>query len=220
MEEKVISIVDISPEILSVAVYQRMSAIPADLRHLPEKTLRNKLKPSIEQVQLKNQFHEEMNRAKNSKKKMVMKRVFANIYKKDFFYENVLYDHLLLAWITTPVISLELKIQAALSLVTDRFEELVNMDINTTKNVKVDGEWTAVSEVCPRKASVLVSVIKLLSDRHMGLAIQKQVTLNVNEPSTLEGEKSELDMDKVNIRLKELEEKLGETRITVLPDID
>jgi len=220
MEEKAISISDISPEILSSAVYQRMVAIPTDLRRLPEKTLRNKLKPSIEQVQLKNQFHEEMKRAKNSKKKMVMKRVFANIYKKDFFYENVLYDHLLLAWVTTPVIDLELKIQAALSLVTDRFEELVSMDINTTKNVKVDGVWTAVSEVCPKKASVLVSVIKLLSDRHMGLAIQKQVTLNVNEPSTLEGEQAELDMDKVNTRLKELEEKLGETRVTILPDID
>ena len=169
-------------------------------------------------MQFKQQFHEELAIAKERNKKMVTKRTYAGVYKRDYFYERVLYNHLLMAWVTAPLVDLDLKISAALLLGADRYEELVNMDINTTKRIKnEDNEWITIKEIDPKKAMVLVTVMKHLTDRHLGLAVQKQVTVNVTEPSLKDGDKAELDMDKVNERLKELEEKLGEAKISVLP---
>jgi len=209
---------DFEGDLLSPVLKERMAAIPIELRQKSEKELRIKLNPSMDQVQLKQQFHKELKIAKERNRKMVMKRVYDGTYKKDFFYENVLFNHLLMAWVTTPVVELELKISAALSLAADRFEELVNMDINTKKRIKNENdEWIMVEEIDPKKAMVLVTVIKHLADRHMGLSVQKQVTLNVSEPSLKDGDKAELDMEKVNSRLRELEEKLGETSVAILP---
>jgi len=206
------------PDLLSPVLKLRLSEIPMELRRESEKWLRNKLKPSLDQVQFKEQFHKELKLAKERNRKMVIKRIYNGTYKKDFFYENVLYNHLLMAWVTTPLVELEMKISAALSVGVDRFEELVNMDITTSKRIKDENdEWVTVKEIDPKKAMVLVTVMKHLADRHMGLSVQKQVTLNVNEPSLKEGDRSELNMEKVNTRLKELEEKLGEASVEVLP---
>jgi len=205
-------------ELLTPVVKKMILAIPENLRKKTEKQLRGRLVPSIEQMQFKQKFHEEFTAAKERNSKMIMTRVYNKIYKKDYFYENVLHNHLLMAWVTTPLVDLDLKISAALLLGADRYEELVNMDITTTKRIKgVDNEWIMITEVDPKKAMVLVTVMKHLADRHMGLAVQKQVTVNVTEPSLKEGDRAELNMDKVNERLKELEEKLGETNISVLP---
>ena len=199
-------------------VKENLLKIPGKLRQKSEKELRNKLKPTFDQVQFKEKFHAELKVAKERNKKMVMKRVYDNLYKKDFFYENVLFNHLLMAWVTAPLVSLEMKISAALSIGAERFEELVNMDINSVRRIKNENdEWIMINEVDPKKAMVLVTVMKHLADRHMGLAVQKQVTVNVNEPSLKDGDRAELNMDKVNIRLKELEEKLGEASVEVLP---
>jgi hypothetical protein len=209
---------DFEPELLSPVLKLRLSEIPMDLRRESEKWLRKKLKPSIDQVQFKEQFHKELKIAKERNRKMVIKRIYNGTYKKDFFYENVLYNHLLMAWVTTPLVELEMKISAALSMGADRFEELVSMDITTTRRIKnEDDEWVMIEEIDPKKAMVLVTVMKHLADRHMGLSVQKQVTLNVTEPSLRDGDRSELNMEKVNHRLKELEEKLGEASVEVLP---
>ena len=126
-----------------------------------------------------------------------------------------------MAWVTAPLVPLEMKISAALSIGAERFEELVNMDITTTRRIKnEDDEWVMIQEVDPKKAMVLVTVMKHLADRHMGLAVQKQVNVNISEPNLKDGERADLNMDKVNERLKELEEKLGEASVEVLPPAD
>jgi hypothetical protein len=212
---------DFDGDILTPVVKEKILDIPVELNKKSEKQLRGRLKPSTEEMQFKQQFHEEFNIAKERNKKMVMTRVYGGVYKRDYFYERVLNNHLLMAWVTTPLADLDLKISAALLLGADRFEELINMDITTSKRIKDENnEWTTIKEVDPKKAMVLVSVMKYLADRHLGLAVQKQVTVNINEPSLKDGDKAELNMDKVNERLRELEEKLGETNISVLPAED
>ena len=208
-------------EFFTPVVKDNLLKIPAELRHKSEKDLRKKLNPTFDQVQFKEKFHAELKVAKERNKKMVMKRVYENLYKKDFFYENVLLNHLLMAWVTAPLVPLEMKISAALSIGAERFEELVNMDITTTRRIKnEDDEWVMIQEVDPKKAMVLVTVMKHLADRHMGLAVQKQVNVNISEPNLKDGERADLNMDKVNERLKELEEKLGEASVEVLPPAD
>ena len=212
---------DFEGELLTPVVKERFLDIPEDLKRKSEKQLRKDLAPSIEEMQFKQRFHDEFNLAKERNRKMVMKRVYDGIYKKDYFYENVLFNHLLMAWVTAPLVDLDQKISAALWLGADRYEELVNMDITTTRRMKDENdEWILVKEVDPKKAMVLVTVMKHLADRHMGLAVQKQVTVNINEPKMGEGDKAELNMEKVNEKLKELEDKLGETDISVLPKED
>ena len=212
---------DFEGELLTPVVKERFLAIPDDLKKSTERSLRRKLAPSVEEMQFKQRFHNEFKIAKERNRKMVMKRVYEGIYKKDYFYENVLFNHLLMAWITAPLVDLEQKISAALWLGADRYEELVNMDITTTKRIKNENdEWILVKEIDPKKAMVLVTVMKHLADRHMGLAVQKQVTVNINEPRVGEGDKAELNMEKVNEKLKELEDKLGEANISVLPAED
>jgi hypothetical protein len=212
---------DFEGELLTPVVKERYLAIPEKLKRSSEKQLRRKLAPSVEEMQFKQRFHREFKIAQERNRKMVMKKVYDGIYRKDYFYENVLFNHLLMAWVTAPLVDLDQKISAALWLGADRYDELVNMDITTTKRIKNENdEWVMIQEVDPKKAMVLVTVMKHLADRHMGLAVQKQVTVNINEPSIADGDKAELNMDKVNERLKELEDKLGETSISVLPAED
>ena len=85
-----------------------------------------------------------------------------------------------------------------------RYADLINMSINKYK----DGEPT--NEVDPKKASVLLAVIKNLEDRSMGSALQRQISVSTKEPSGKE-DKAALDMTAVNKRLKELELQLGES---------
>ena len=215
------SLSNFEPELFPTVFKQRLDAIPEDLRRSSEKELRIQLNPTMDQMQFKQSFHRELKIAKERNRKMVMKRVYEGTYKKDYFYDTVVHNHLLMAWVTTPVVELELKISAALSLGAERFEELVNMDITTSRRIKnEDDEWVMIKEIDPKKAMVLVTVMKHLADRHMGLAVQKQVTVNVNEPNLKEGDRAELDMEKVNSRLRELEEKLGEATVEVLPPAD
>ena len=61
--------------------------------------------------------------------------------------------------------------------------------------------------MCPKKAAVLLQVIKNLEDRIKGTAIQRQVNVNASEPT--KKTKSELDMSEVERKLMELEKQLG-----------
>lgn len=136
-------------------------------------------------------------------------RVYEGKVSKSYFYDKILANHEKMAWITSPLDSYEDKSKAALDMVTQRYEDLINMDIMTTKKRKVGDEWEEYREVCPRKATVLLQVIKNLEDRIKGTAIQRQVNVNTTEPR--QKSKAELDMNEVNNRIIELESRLKDS---------
>lgn len=190
---------------------RHIEQIPQELLELSEKDLRKKINPSLKLYEVKRAFWEELYLAQEQNREMRMWRVYDGKFSKQYFYDKVIKNFYKLAWIIQPLNSYEDKTKAALDKITERYEELIGMDINVRKKVKTeDGTYDWVTEVDPKKAALLLAVIKNLEDRVKGTAIQRNVTATIDGPSK---KTRHVDMDKVDDRLKELEEKLGMKRI-------
>lgn len=194
-------------------VKDAIESIPQELYSLSEEALRVRVKPTLKLYEVKRAFWEELLLAQERGASMRNWRVYDGKVSKAYFYDKILTDPLKMAWITSPLDSYEDKSKAALDMVTQRYEDLINMDITTTKKRKVGDEWEEYSEVCPKKAMVLLQVIKNLEDRIKGTAVQRQVNVHTKEPRNKT--KAELNMDEVNNRLRELEEQLGSATMEV-----
>ena len=193
--------------IFTEVLLRRIQEIPQEYRDSSELTLRKLANPDLHLYELKRSFWKEMERVDREGGRFIATNVYVDLTSKAYFYESVLRKPKKLAWILSPMVKYEIKTKAILDKLTDRYDELVNMEITTTKRKKnADGEWEEYKEVDPRKAMVLLQVIKNVEDRVNGLAIQKQITISTSEPSE---KRASLDMGAVNERLKELEEKLG-----------
>ena len=193
--------------IFTDALLQRIQEIPKEYTEKSELELRKMVNPTVQLYEIKRSFWKEMDKVDATGNRFVATNVYTDLMSKASFYDFIK-NPKKLAWVLSPMVKYELKTKAILDKLTDRYEELVNMEITTTKRKKnSDGEWEEYEEVDPRKALVLLQVIKNVEDRVKGLAIQKQITIKATEPNT--GSAS-LDMNTVNEKLKELEEKLGD----------
>jgi hypothetical protein len=196
--------------VYSSALEKAISEIPDDIRYMSEERLRNKIQPTLKLYEVKRAFWEELTEAQQRGKKMRMWRIHQNLCNKEYFY-RIIRDPNKMAWIISPLVHYEDKTKAALDAVSERYEELINMDITTTKRIKnADGQYELVTETDPKKALVLLQVIKNLEDRIKGTAVQRQLSVHTDRPRDAEGSGTgALDMDAVNDRLKELESQLG-----------
>lgn len=177
--------------------------------NMSEKELDDHVKPSLVLYQLKLSFHDRTIEAQAAGKRVAVSAICRNICSENYFKDRIMTDPGMLAWMLRPVVKYEDKTFAALSKATKRYEDLIDMDITVTKRKKVDDEWVEYQDVCPKKALVLLSVIKNLEDRVKGTAIQRQI--NISTPGPKAGSGAVLDMDAVESKLKELESKLGGT---------
>lgn len=186
---------------------RHIEQIPQELLELSERDLRKKLNPSLKLYEVKRAFWEELYRAQEENREMRMWRVYDGKFSKQYFYDKVIKDFYKLAWIISPLNSYEEKTKAALDKISERYEELIGMEITTRRKVKTeDGSFDWITEVDPKKAALLLAVIKNLEDRVKGTAIQRNVTANIEAPK----DKSvSVSMDRLDDRLKELEEQLG-----------
>jgi len=196
--------------VYSDKIKECIEAIPDHIRSMDEEELRKEIDPNIKLYQVKRSFWEEITRVQGSGKRMIVAKVYNNIMGKEYFYDMIKDAHKM-AWIINPLTSYEDKTQAALDKVTERYDELINMPITSHKKIKDkegNDEW--IEEVDPKKALVLLQVIRNLEDRIKGTAVQRQVSVHTNKPGDTAGSGSgTLDMGAVNDRLKELEHKLG-----------
>ena len=148
---------------------------------------------------------------KNSAKagnRMTVAKVIGGITNNKTFVNRFLENPARLAWLLTPSTPYQVQVETLLDKSVERYQELIAMEITTTKKVTVNGEEVLVKQTDAKKAMVLLNVIKNLEERALGGAIQRQLSVSTKEPSSAD-EKSEIDMDAVDKRLKELEEKLG-----------
>lgn len=204
-----------SKEESAISVYterlgQAIADVPPELRDMSEERLRNRVQPTLKLYEIKRAFWEELIEAQQRNKKMRIWRIHQNRCNKEYFYA-IIKNPQKMAWILSPLVHYEDKTKAALDAVSERYGELINMDITSTKRVKQpDGTFEMVKETDPRKALVLLQVIKNLEDRIKGTAVQRQLSVHADRPKDAEGSGiGSLDMDAVNNRLKELEQKLG-----------
>lgn len=186
--------------------------IPQELSLLAEETLRKKVNPSIKHYELKRAFWEEFALASDTGNTMRNWRLYEGRYSKAYFYDSILKNPKLMAWIMTPLVEYEDKTKAALDKVTERYDEIISMDITTTKKLKdpeAPGGYRFITETDPKKALVLLQAIKNLEDRVKGTAIQRQVSVHTSDPKGQGNEKTTLNMDKVEQRITEIEGKLN-----------
>jgi hypothetical protein len=204
----------------SVCVYtdvvkRAISEIPEDLLYLSEEALRNKLNPSIKYYEVKRSFWEEYTLAHDRGVNMRNWRIYDGKYSKTFFYKIFLKNKTLLAWIISPMVQYEDRVSAALDRSLERYDELINMDITSTKKIKdpsAETGYRIVTETDPKKALVLLQVIKNLEDRVKGTAVQRQVSVTTSEPSGQGIKSATINKEAIDKRLQELETKLNPYR--------
>jgi hypothetical protein len=186
--------------------------IPEHFLLMTEAELRNLASPSWKLYQLKQSFWKEFVRAEKEMVTMINTNIYRGIYNKKHYYEVIMNSPIILAWMILPLVEYEDKVSAALHKASDRYDELINMEITTTKKVKdkeAEGGFRFVEETDPRKALVLLQTLKNLEERVKGAALQRQVSITANSPSDGGGDVSTLDMDKIDERMIELERKLN-----------
>jgi hypothetical protein len=198
--------------VYSTKIKEAIESIPQELYSLSEETLRSRVNPTVRLYEIKRAFWEELAFAQERGAKMRVHRIFEGKMHKQAFYRDVLNHPLRMAWITQPLTLYEDKTKAVLDRAVERYDELVNMEITTTKRIKdpeAEDGYRIVTETDPKKALVLLQTIKNLEDRIKGTAIQRQVSVHTGEPKGPRIESASLNMDAVNERLQELEAKLG-----------
>jgi hypothetical protein len=196
--------------VYSDSIRTAIENLPEDLIYLTEESLRKQFNPSIKHYEVKRAFWDELVLAQDRKATMRTWRIYDGKFSKAHFYNNLVKNQLFMAWVITPLVSYEDKTKAALDKVTERYDELINMEITSVKRVKdKDGEYKLIEETDPKKALVLLSVIKNLEDRIKGTSIQRAVQISADKPSGQGSETASLSMEAVNEKLKELTDKLN-----------
>jgi hypothetical protein len=189
-----------------------IQAIPTELREMDEEQLQEKLRPTYNMFRLKRSFWTEFTACHKLGKEMLPSNIYGGFVSKQYFYGKALHHHLLMAWIISPLVEYEDKVESLLDKATERYDELISAKITTTKRIKdatVPGGCRIVEEFDAKKGLVLLSVIKNLEDRVKGSAIQRQVSVSTKRPNGQGNIPATLDMVAVDRRLNELEKELG-----------
>lgn len=184
----------------------KLEALPPEVWKKTEVELKLASKPSLEEFELKNKLWEEMASAQEMGRKIYEPAIYKDICSK-FRWKNMLKNQAKLAWLFSPLVKYEEKAKALLEVATDRYLEILNMDIGVVR--KIDGEYISTAEVDPKKASIMLAAIKNLEDRVKGTSVQKSVSIHTTEPKTNKSDKADLNIDLVNEKIKELEQKLN-----------
>jgi len=177
-------------------------------------------KPTSVEYMAKKAFWKGYKAASKAGRKMNYKGFLHGICSPALF-KRLLASPIKAAWLMQPTALYNAQVESLLDRSMCRYEELISMSIMTKKKIKVNDEDILIDEVDAKKAMVLLSVIKNLEERVNGSAVQRQVSVKTTEPSAnSEAKDAKIDMDAVNDRLRELEEKLGETPLDVIEVIN
>lgn len=203
----------INTNILSNSIVDAVKNIPRDILDMDEEKLQKKINPTLTLFSLKDKFWEEISNATFYMRNMSSKNVFDGVCSSHHFYK-ILKDPYKAAFLLSPLRTYESTVRASLQSASARYEELINIDINITKQVlnKETKEWEEKTDVCPKKAALLLNVIKNLEDRVRGQAVQNILTHNTN------GKKEEKSADVVDVAT--LDQKIKELELKLQPELE
>jgi len=201
-------------EILPYEIVTAAKKVSPHLLDLENSRLEKLAEIAFSDVKVKKQFWRSYNISKKSGLRMSITRATQGICKYAQFRKRFLNSQARLAWLLSPSTSYTTEVDSLLDVAMTRYEELIKMDITTTRKVIYKDEEgnrqeKFVTQVDAKKAMVLLSVIKNLEERAHGSAVQKQISIKTTEPAGDSATKVEVNMDAVNERLQELEDKLG-----------
>lgn len=196
---------DLIPEKIRVAY----SELPDHLRGISEAELRNTHNYTVTDERLRVSFWRQVTECTKSGKQIVAKKIFTGICSEPYFYQKYLTNPNKIAWMLQPVMPYEARTDALLNLAVSRYEEIINMDITTTKKTIVgiddDGKpkHEYIKQIDVKKAELLLKTINVIEDRVKGMATQKSVNINETAPA---GAKVEaMDMKEVEKKIASLQ---------------
>jgi len=144
-----------------------IEAVPQNYYGRSIRYLEDQARPNLTMYRIKANFWREIDKAQKSNRKVVATEVFRGVCKSNYFWEKIVANVDKMAWLLTPLEDYEDQTKAALNKAITRYDELLNMEITSTKRVKnkATGEYEEVTTTDPKKAMVLLSVIKNLEER-------------------------------------------------------
>lgn len=173
--------------------------------YMTEWEIKNKVKPTPTLYALRVSFWREFERvAWRGEKTVTPASVFGGICGETFFYNKVLKDQGLVAWMIRPVQGYQREMEAILHRCTERLWELIDLPIKNSKG-----------QVDPRVAKIVLDVIGQVENRVKGMAIQrteaKSLSVNVVTRSKLNAKMETVEA--LDQRIKQLEAELNETPV-------
>lgn len=202
---------DILPEFL-----HRWIQLPDRLRYATDEQLRKEGNLDIRDERLRSNLWREVTRAANTSTMARIKTICDGVCSPETF-KRLCTDDIKLAFYFSHYIPYESKAEALLERVADRYQELLSMDI--MKKVKIpvkktiDGVDKIVmevgEEVDPKKAGVLLEVIRNLEERVKGRAVQRAVNINSTQVEEKPKYQEVTDINLLNDKLKMLEQRIS-----------
>ncbi len=196
-------------------IQEEYKKIPSHILEMDEAHLRRECKITAGDERIRVALWREMQYAFSTGNKFGMNKLVAGV-STIAYMNRVVRNHYKLAWFLCPIIAYDNQAEALLQCAIHRYQEMLDMDIMVDVKVMTgidekSGRATGyklVKQVDPKRAGLLLNVIRNLEDRVKGTPVSRN--LIVSETNT--GERSirdVTDMGELDKKLKELEEKLA-----------
>lgn len=178
-----------------------MDLAPNDLEELAT--------PNYTDYRLKRTIWALVDNSKKSGRKVTMVDVYKNVCSRMYMY-TCISNPKKLAWYLSPLENYDTFVKSILDMAMNRYHDLITMKITVPRRVKnSEGVIETVEVTDPKAALVLLSTIKQIEDRTMGKSIDRQIQV---KETLQQGDRVEsFDMGLIDKRLKELQQKLGES---------
>ncbi len=176
------------------AFINAVKKISPELLEKTEEELRNIAKPTRTDYAIRMSLWNEIRLAQVQSRQVRPLNIYSGISSYNNYYYNILNNPEKLAWVLQPVQEYEKEVQSMLPRVTDRYYELINMDIKDDKG-----------HVNPALARILLSAIKQIEERCFGYATKRVESLNINVPAS---KYSDLSYEELEKKISEIDAEL------------
>lgn len=198
----------------SQTTLRHLQEIPDEVARMDIDKLKDLGKLTLTDEQLRISMQREFASAMKANRPIRDHAVYGSNCPAAYYYNSFLKNPYKLAYAMMPLVRYENQMEAMLTTAVSRYNDLLNMDIMTKKLVTVldeDGKPTKkmVDEVDPKKASILLMVIKAVEERTRGSVVQKSLNIIAKEPNQEDGDVVGIDGASVDAKIAELERKLN-----------
>jgi hypothetical protein len=183
-------------------IREKMLVIPEEIRKLDERALREKMKPTPTDNQLRLSFWLEYDSCQSlCAPKMKMGNVLRGICSEDYFYGTYTREPLRMAWLVLPPVHYTVKMTEALEFGVERMREILSFPLVDKKG-----------RINTSLAKLMITIVNQLEARVHGSVAQKlqieqkSITMRAEAGDILDAVKTR-NMAEIDKRLKYLEKK-------------
>lgn len=190
------SLVNRTPKRLSAAIRELPATYVGDSEDRLLKKMRVKgLAPTPTDERLRLSFWREYDAAIEQNRMMSVTRVFGGICGKAYFYHEFMNSEMHMAYLVCRPADYASQLEQLLHKGLSRLQEIMELDVSN-----------------PKAANVVLSAIKYLDERVRGATVQRSMNISLTKDASILGVAPIThDYSDVDLKVKELESKLGET---------